>query len=48
MSGTYVSVSKKWLQTYLWEFEYRQNLRKQPQLMLDALLQSFPRPYADT
>lgn len=47
MSGTYVSVSKKWLQTYLWEFEFRQNLRKHPQLMLDALLVSFPRPMAD-
>lgn len=44
MCGTYVSVSKKWLQTYLWEFEYRQNLRKHPHLMLDLLLQSFPRP----
>lgn len=44
MAGTYVSVSKKWLQTYLWEFEYRQNLRKSPHLMLDLLLQSFPRP----
>ncbi|PSM19661.1 IS1595 family transposase [Nitratireductor sp. StC3] len=44
MCGTYVSVSKKWLQTYLWEFEFRQNLRKQPHLMLDLLLQSFPRP----
>lgn len=44
MNGTYVSVSKKWLQTYLWEFEFRQNLRKQPHLMLDLLLQSFPRP----
>ena len=44
MSGTYVSVSKKWLQTYLWEFEYRQNLRKHPHLMLDLLLQAFPRP----
>lgn len=47
MRGTYVSVSKKWLQTYLWEFEYRQNLRKHPHLMLDALLVSFPRPMAD-
>lgn len=44
MAGTYVSVSKKWLQTYLWEFEFRQNLRKQPHLMLDLLLQAFPRP----
>ncbi|MFH2016572.1 MAG: transposase [Pseudomonadota bacterium] len=44
MSGTYVSVSKKWLQTYLWEFEFRQYLRKRPDLMLDLLLQAFPRP----
>lgn len=44
MSGTYVSVSKKWLQTYLWEFEFRQNLRKRPDLMFDLLLQAFPRP----
>ncbi|TPI34097.1 IS1595 family transposase [Mesorhizobium sp. B3-2-1] len=44
MRGTYVSVSEKWLQTYLWEFEFRQNLRKHPHLMLDLLLQSFPRP----
>lgn len=44
MSGTYVSVSKKWLQTYLWEFEFRQNLRKHPHLMLELLLQAFPRP----
>ncbi len=44
IEGTYVSVSKKWLQTYLWEFEYRQNLRKHPHLMFDLLLQSFPRP----
>lgn len=48
MRGTYISVSKKWLQTYLWEFEYRQNFRKQPHVMLDVLLRSFPRPYADT
>lgn len=47
MRGTYVSVSEKWLQTYLWEFEFRQNLRKHPHLMLDALLISFPRPMAD-
>lgn len=44
ISGTYVSVSPKWLQTYLWEFEFRQNLRKQPHLMLELLLQAFPRP----
>ncbi|MDA4848240.1 IS1595 family transposase [Hoeflea poritis] len=44
MKGTYVSVSPKWLQTYLWEFEFRQNLRKNPHLMLELLLQAFPRP----
>jgi transposase len=44
LSGTYVNVSKKWLQTYLWEFEYRQNLRREPHLMLELLLQAFPRP----
>lgn len=46
MAGTYVPASKKWLQTYLWEFEYRQNLRRRPDLMFDLLLQSFPRPAA--
>ena len=44
VSGTYVAVSKKHLQTYLREFEFRHNLRKQPHLMLDLLLQSFPKP----
>ncbi|MBW3098077.1 IS1595 family transposase [Pseudohoeflea coraliihabitans] len=44
LAGTYVTVSPKWLQTYLWEFEFRQNLRKQPHLMLELLLQAFPRP----
>lgn len=46
LAGTYVNVSPKWLQTYLWEFEFRQNLRKQPHLMLELLLQAFPRPSA--
>ena len=44
VQGTYVHVSPKWLQTYLWEFEFRHNLRKQPHLMFDLLLQAFPRP----
>lgn len=44
IKGTYINVSKKWLQTYLWEFEYRQNLRKRPDLMFELLLQAFPRP----
>jgi len=43
ISGTYISVSKKHLQTYLHEFEFRHNLRKHPHLMLDLLLLSFPR-----
>lgn len=46
LAGTHITVSKKWLQTYLWEFEFRQNLRKNPHLMLELLLQSFPRPKA--
>lgn len=44
LAGTHISVSPKWLQTYLWEFEFRQNLRRNPHLMLELLLQSFPRP----
>ena len=43
IKGTHVWVSKKHLQTYLCEFEYRYNLRKEPELMMDALLRSFPR-----
>ena len=41
ISGTYVSVSKKYLPLYLREFEYRHNLRRQPYLMFEALLQGF-------
>ena len=43
IAGTHVWVSKKHLQTYLGEFEYRHNLRKQPELMMDALLRAFPK-----
>jgi transposase len=43
ISGTYISVSKQHLQSYLHEFEFRHNLRKHPHLMLEALLLSFPR-----
>jgi transposase len=43
INGTYVWVSKKHLQTYLREFEYRHNLRKQPMLMFELLLQAFPK-----
>jgi ribosomal protein L37AE/L43A/transposase-like protein len=42
LAGTYIRVSPKWLQTYLWEFEFRQNLRRNPHLMLELLLQSWP------
>lgn len=43
INGTYISVSKKYLQTYLREFEYRHNLRHAPYLMFDCLLAAFPR-----
>ena len=38
INGTYIHVSKKHLQKYLWEFEYRHNLRRSPHLMVDLLL----------
>jgi transposase len=44
ISGTYVHVSEKHLQKYLWEFEYRHNMRHCPHLMLDTLLIAFRRP----
>jgi len=43
INGTYISVSEKHLQTYLNEFEFRYNLRRQPHMMFDLLLLSFPR-----
>ena len=43
IKGTYVWVSKKHLQSYLREFEYRHNLRHAPYLMFDCLLQAFPK-----
>ncbi len=43
IKGTYVHVSRKHLQTYLREFEYRHNLRRTPYLMFDCLLQAFPK-----
>jgi transposase-like protein len=43
IKGTYVSVSKKHLQSYLREFEYRHNLRRTPYLMFDCLLAAFPK-----
>jgi predicted RNA-binding Zn-ribbon protein involved in translation (DUF1610 family) len=41
INGTYVSVSPKHLQKYLWEFEYRHNLRKVPHRMFDGLVSAF-------
>jgi transposase len=43
INGTYISVSPKHLPSYLREFEFRYNLRKQPHIMFDLLLRSFPR-----
>lgn len=43
INGTYVWVSRKHLQKYLWEFEFRHNLRKEPWLMFQLLLSAFPR-----
>ena len=42
INWTYIHVSKKHLQTYLREFEYRHNLRRQPALMFELLLRAFP------
>ena len=35
--GTHVHVSRKHLQTYVKEFEYRYNMRKLPELMFDSV-----------
>jgi transposase len=43
INGTYIHVSRKHLQKYLGEFEYRWNMRNVPHLMLDRLLYSFAR-----
>ena len=43
INGTYIHVSQKHLQAYLCEFEFRYNMRKQPHMMFDLLLASFPR-----
>lgn len=47
IKGTYVHVSKKHLQTYLREFEYRHNLRRTPYLMFELLLQGFSKVALD-
>lgn len=43
INGAYVWVSAKHLQKYLWEFEFRHNLRREPWLMFELLLSAFPR-----
>lgn len=47
INGTYVWVSKKHLQKYLWEFEFRHNLRHAPYVMFDVLLQGSLRVQLD-
>ncbi|QBF32612.1 IS1595 family transposase [Thalassococcus sp. S3] len=42
ISGTHISVSPKYLETYVKEFGYRFNRRMRPQTMLDELLSRFP------
>jgi len=44
INGTYIAVSARHLQKYLWEFEYRHNQRHSPHLMLETLLLAFPKP----
>lgn len=41
INGTHIHVSKKHLPKYLGEFEFRYNMRKQPQFMFSRLLASF-------
>lgn len=43
INGTHIHVRAKHLPKYLGEAEYRWNMRHVPHLMLDRLLQSFPR-----
>lgn len=41
INGTHIHISKQHMDKYLGEFEYRYNMRKQPELMFDKLIQSF-------
>lgn len=43
INGTHIHVSRKHLQKYLGEFEFRHNRRHRPETMLTELLVSFPR-----
>lgn len=42
ISGTHISVSPKYLESYVKEFEYRFNRRTNPEVMLGELLSRFP------
>ncbi len=42
IQGTHVWVSKRYLQNYLCEVEFRANLRTRPDLMMRLLLTAFP------
>lgn len=44
ISSTHIHVSKKHLDKYINEFEYRYNSRHQPEKMFDELLDSFSKP----
>ena len=44
IEGTHIWVSKRHLQKYLWEAEFRHNLRKRPDLMMRWLLTAYPAP----
>ena len=42
IKGTHISVSPKYLESYVKEFEYRFNRRTSPEKMLSELLSRFP------
>ena len=42
IAGTHTSISPKYLEVYVKEFEYRFNRRTRPDLMMDELLSRFP------
>jgi len=46
IKGTHVSVSKRYLERYAKEFEYRFNRRMTPEKMLSELLSRFPETVA--
>ncbi len=43
INGTHIHVSQKHLSKYLGEFEFRHNRRNRPEMMISALMTSFPR-----